>query len=96
MRTLGYQRSSISLANLVNNLFQYFVAIALAIPIGIGIGQILLKSISTTEQTFPYPKTIFIYFLCALMVLGFLLFSHFLAMNDMKKWNLPEAVKERE
>ena len=96
MRTLGYQRSSISYANLVNNLFQYFVAMVLAIPIGIGIGHILLDSISTTEQTFPYPKTIFIYFLTALMVLGFLLISHFLAMNDMRRWNLPEAIKERE
>ena len=96
MRTLGYQRSSISYANLVNNLFQYFVAIVLAIPIGIGIGHVLLDSISTSEQTFPYPKTIFIYFLTALMVLGFLLVSHFLAMNDMRRWNLPEAVKERE
>ena len=96
MRTLGYQRSSISYANLVNNLFQYFAAMLFAIPIGIGIGHILLDSLSTTEQTFPYPKTIFIYFLSAIMVLGFLLISHFLAMNDMRRWNLPEAVKERE
>lgn len=96
MRTLGYQRSSISIANLVNNLFQYFVAMIFAIPMGIGIGHILLNSLSTTEQTFPYPKTLWIYFNCALMVLAFLLISHFLAMNDMRKWNLPEAIKERE
>ena len=96
MRTLGYQRSSISIANLINNLFQYFVAMIFAMPIGIGIGHILLNSISTTEQTFPYPKTIIIYFLCMLMVLAFLLVSHFVAMHDMKKWNLPSAIKERE
>ena len=96
MRTLGYQRSSISIANLINNLFQYFVAMIFAIPMGIGIGHILLNSISTSEQTFPYPKTIIIYFLCMLMVLAFLLVSHFVAMHDMKKWNLPSAIKERE
>ena len=96
MRTLGYQRISISMANLINNISQYILAMIFAIPVGIGIGSLLLKSISTTEQTFPYPKTIYIYFLCALMVLGFLLVSHFLAMREMKKWNLPEAIKERE
>ena len=67
-----------------------------AIPMGIGIGHILLNSISTTEQIFPFPKTIIIYFLCMLMVLAFLLVSHFVAMHDMKKWNLPSAIKERE
>lgn len=96
IRTLGFQRSSISYANLVTTLFQYVVAMILAIPLGIGIGMILLDGLSTTEQTFPYPKTIHIYFLCSVMVLGFLLVSHFVAMHDMKKWNLPEAVKERE
>ena len=96
MRTLGYQRSSISYANLVNNLFQYFVAMIFAIPMGIGISQVLLNSLSTTEQTFPFPKTIFFYFICALMVLGFLLVSHFSAMSDMRRWNLPESIKERE
>ena len=96
MRTLGYQRSSISYANLITTLFQYIVAMIFAIPLGIGIGIVLLDGLSTTEQTFPYPKTIYIYFLCSAMVLGFLLVSHFVAMHDMRRWNLPEAVKERE
>ena len=96
MRTLGYQRSSISNANLVTNIFQYIVAMIFAIPMGIGIGIVLLDGLSTTEQTFPYPKTLYIYFLCSAMVLAFLLVSHYVAMHDMRRWNLPEAVKERE
>lgn len=96
MRTLGYQRSAISNANLVISIFQFVVAMALAIPIGILMSKVLLKAISVPNQIYPYPSTWTMYVLSTLLVLAFLLISHFLVMRRMKKWNLPESVKERE
>jgi putative ABC transport system permease protein len=96
MRTLGYQRSSISFANLMNNLFQYVIALILAIPAGIGLSNFILINISSSDQKFPFPQTTFMYVMTCILVLVFLLASHYVAMNDMKRWNLPSAIKERE
>ena len=96
MRTLGYQRRSISSSNLVISIFQYVIATALAIPLGMLLSKALLKSISIPSQIHPFPETWVMYAFSALIVLVFLLISHFLVMSTMKKWNLPESVKERE
>lgn len=96
MRTLGFQRSSISNANLLNSIFQFIIASGLGIPAGMGLSHILLNTLSSNQMIFPYPHVILMYFLCIILVLSFLLISHFIAMSDMKRWNLPECVKERE
>ena len=96
MRTLGYQRIAISSSNLFISIFQYIVAMIFAIPIGILLSKGLLKSISVPSQIHPFPKTWITYVLTLVLVLAFLLISHFIVMSKMKKWNLPESVKERE
>lgn len=96
MRTLGYQRSAISSANLLISIFQYIVAMVFAIPVGILLSKGLLVSISVPNQTQPFPRTWTMYVFTVVFVLAFLLVSHFLAMRPMKKWNLQESVKERE
>ena len=96
MRTLGYQRKSISNANLIINIFQFVIAMIFAIPVGIVLSKGLLKSISVPSQIQPFPKTWIMYVFTFVLVLAFLLISHFLVMRPMKKWNLPESVKERE
>ena len=84
------------MANLFTSIIQFIIAMVFAIPIGILISKILLRSISIPDQIFPFPKTWTMYVLSAVIVLAFLLVSHFLVMPTMKKWNLPESVKERE
>ena len=96
MRTLGYQRRSISLANLFTSIIQFIVAMVFAIPLGILQAKYLLRSISIPDQIYPFPKTWIMYVFSTIIVLVFLLISHFLVMGRMKKWNLPESVKERE
>lgn len=96
IRTLGYQRRSISLSSLFMSLIQYLLAMVLAIPLGILLSKLLLQGISIPEQVFPFPKSWVMYVLSMVFVLAFLLLSHFIAMHSMKKWNLPESVKERE
>ena len=96
MRTLGYQRKDISMANLFMSLIQFILSMVIAIPVGIALTKVLLKSISVPDQIYPFPNTWIPYVFATLIVLAFLLLSHFLVMNKMKKWNLPESVKERE
>jgi len=96
MRTLGFQRSSISSSNLVLSIFQFVVAMTFAIPLGIYLSRYLLNAISIPDQIYPFPNTWTMYVYATLIVLTFLLASHFLVMRSMKKWNLPESVKERE
>ena len=96
IRTLGYQRSEISLSNLITELVQYIFSMVFAIPLGILLSKLLLNGISIPKQTFPFPHSPWMYILSTIFVLAFLLISHFIAMGSMKRWNLPEAVKERE
>ena len=96
IRTLGYQRSSISLSNLIMSLIQYLLAMTFAIPLGILLSKLLLNGISIPSQIFPFPHSVLMYVLSCVLVLVFLLISHFISMRSMKKWNLPECVKERE
>lgn len=96
IRTLGYQRSAISMSNLVISIVQYFIAMLFAIPLGILLSNLLLNGISIPSQVFPFPKSTLMYVLSCVLVLVFLLVSHFIAMRSMKKWNLAECVKERE
>ena len=96
IRTLGYQRSEISMSNLVMSLIQYFFAMVFAIPGGILLSKLLLDGLSIPKQIFPFPHSWVMYVLSTVLVLAFLLISHFISMNSMKKWNLPECVKERE
>lgn len=96
IRTLGYQRREISMSNLFMSLVQYVFAMALAIPLGMVLSKLLLNGISISSQIFPFPRSILMYLLSLGLVLAFLLISHFISMHSMKKWNLPEAVKERE
>lgn len=96
IRTLGYQRSEISMSNLIVELVQYVFSMIFAIPLGILLSKLLLNGISIPSQTFPFPHSIWMYILSILFVLIFLLISHFIAMGSMKRWNLPESVKERE
>lgn len=96
MRTLGYQRSSISGTNLIVSLFQFVLAMCFAIPIGMLMSKYLLQAISVPNQIYPFPLTWTMYVFSILLVLAFLLISHFLVMSTMRKWNLPESVKERE
>ena len=96
IRTLGYQRRDISTSNLFISIVQYISAMILAIPLGIVLSKLLLNGISIPSQVFPFPKSVLMYLLSLGLVLAFLLISHFISMRSMKKWNLPEAVKERE
>lgn len=96
IRTLGYQRSEISLSNLITELVQYVFAMVFAIPVGILLSKALLNGLSVTSQVFPFPHSVWMYILSTIFVLAFLLISHFIAMDDMRRWNLPESVKERE
>ena len=96
MRTLGFQRKSISTANLLMSVVQFIFSMVVAIPVGIVLTKILLKNISVPDQIYPFPSSWIPYVLSTLIVLAFLLLSHFLVMRKMKKWNLPESVKERE
>lgn len=96
IRTLGYQRRDISFSSLAMSIVQYIFAMALAIPIGIVLSKLLLNGISIPSEFFPFPKSSLMYILSIVLVLTFLLISHFISMRSMKKWNLPEAVKERE
>ena len=68
----------------------------LALPVGILLSKTLLNGLSVPKQFFPFPHSVLMYILTAALVLAFLLISHFISMSSMKRWNLPEAVKERE
>ena len=51
---------------------------------------------STAQREYPFSDNPGQYTLTVLLVLSFVLTSHFLAMSEMRRWNLPEITKTQE
>lgn len=96
LRTLGYQSSKISYSALTQLLMQYIIALCIGLPLGNFLTNYLLNIMSSTSRTYPNPISPLFYSVVCLIVLIFVLISHFGTIREMKYWDLPSLVKEKE
>ncbi len=96
IRTLGFLHSQVS-AKLFSQSGLYFVfAGILGVPLGIVLTKVILKSIEMDSRSYPYVNSPFIYIISMGIVFAYIIFSHVMSMQMMKKWDLVENVKDKE
>ncbi len=96
LRTLGFQRSEISASLFVQSLLQFLFSCLIGLPAGIMVAKTALKKISTEGREYVFANGPKEYVFTILLVFTYIVISHVLAMNSMKKWDLVENVKEKE
>ena len=96
LRTLGFQHREISRSRLSQSLVQFVLACLIGFPLGSLLARAALSSISTplTEHVYVGGITEFVF--TGGLILAYLLFSHFVSMRTMKKWDFCEVVKDKE
>lgn len=96
IRILGFQRWQISFCWLGQSLVQYILALLVGLPSGTAVAKYMLAEMSTSHREYPFSNDPWQYAVTVLLVLAFVLASHFLAMAEMRRWNLAETAKSNE
>lgn len=96
LRTLGFQHSEISRKWFVQSLLQFVFSCMAGLPSGMWIAQIGLQKLSTESREYVFANSWNEYIFTVVLVLAYMVVSHFIAMHSMKKWDLVESVKDKE
>ena len=96
LRTLGFQRSSISGSWFVQSLLQFVCSCLVGFPLGVVVARTALQKVSTEGREYVFANGPKEYLLTVLIVFAYIVISHILAMNALKHWDIVEAVKEKE
>ena len=75
---------------------QFIFSCIIGLPIGIVIANYGLQQLSTSSREYVFANSIAEYIFTILLVLLYVIVSHIIAMNSMKKWDLVENVKDKE
>ena len=96
LRVLGFKHSQISRSWFIGSILQFISACVVGLPAGICIAKIGLKKISTLNREYVFVNDSKEYLITILLVIGYIIVSHIISMNILKKWNITETVKEKE
>ena len=96
LRTLGFQQKSLSVRLMTQAAVYYVLSGMIGIPCGIAVTKQLLKTMELEERSYPYMNDIRVYLLALLIVLAYMVFSHFISMRAIRKWDIVETVKDKE
>lgn len=96
LRTLGFQVGEISRSRLSRLILQLFFSVLLGLASGKVVVQYALTLLSNETTEYVFASSFTQIFFTVLLVLAYLLFSHFAAMHSMQKWDIMEAVKDKE
>ena len=96
LRTLGFQHSEVSRKWFVQSFLQFIFSCMIGLPTGIYIAKTALMKLSTEGREYVFANSFTEYLFTVLLVLAYIVVSHFIAMNSMKKWDMVESVKDKE
>lgn len=96
VRVMGFWRWQISFCWLWQSLIQYVLALIVGLPLGTFAAKYILKEMSTSYREYAFSDNINQYLMTMFVVLVFVLLSHFLAMLEMRRWNVSETVRTEE
>lgn len=96
MRAIGFQISDISRIWLLQSGLQYLLSCLLGLPIGTVIARLALEGLTTADREYPFSRSPVQYFVTMGLVLLYVLFSHWAAMNSIRKWDIAKNTKEKE
>ena len=95
LRTLGFQHSELSRQWFVQSLLQFVFSCVIGLAAGGYSQRVALQNLSSDTREYTYANGIREYILTAAMVLAFIVVSHVVAMESLKKWDIVETVKEK-
>ena len=96
LRTLGFQHSEVSRKWFVQSFLQFVCSCIIGLPSGIYIARTALQKLSTEGREYVFANSFNEYIFTILLVLAYMVISHFIAMHSMKKWDMVESVKDKE
>ena len=96
LRTLGFQHSEVSRKWFVQSFLQFVCSCIIGLPSGIYIAKTALQKLSTEGREYVFANSFNEYIFTILLVLAYMVISHFIAMHSMKKWDMVESVKDKE
>lgn len=96
LRTIGYQVKDISNMWLFQTGIQTLISILLGLSIGVIFSKYAMGVISTNTREYPFASSIKQYYLTIIIVLIFIVITHYIAMQSIRKWNLVENTKEKD
>lgn len=96
LRTLGFEHGRLARALLWQTLLFVGLACLVGLPAGKLVALRALQLISTSKRSFAYVNGFREYALTVVIVLGYALASHLLAMRGMRRWDINEGVKDKE
>jgi putative ABC transport system permease protein len=95
LRVLGVKVSQISAWWLINLVIQLIIALAVGLSLGTLVSQLILHGMNTVSREYPFIANPRLYLITIAIILAFSLFSHFVCMLGLKKWNLAENTKSK-
>lgn len=96
LRTLGFQYSTLSVRLLSQSGVYYVISCILGIPAGIAVTKLALEKLKIENREYPFVNDFRVYLFALLIVLAYVLISHFISMRTIKSWDLVESVKDKE
>lgn len=96
LRTIGFQVKDISKMWLVQTAMQTILSLILGLSAGILFSKYAMNVISTSSREYPFTSSSNQYYLTIIIVLIFILITHYIAMQNIRKWNLVENTKEKD
>lgn len=96
LRTLGLQHRENARYWFAQSVLHFAVSCIFGFPGGVLFTEKALQKLELSNRTYPFVNSPRDYVLTAAVVLGYIVFSHFLTVGSMKKWDIVETVKEKE
>lgn len=96
LRTVGFQHREVSRKWFVQSLLQFVFSCVIGLPSGIIIAKMALQKLGNDTREYVFANHFTEYLLTVLLVFGYVVVSHLIAMRSMKKWDLVESVKDKE
>ena len=72
------------------------ISCILGIPAGIAVTKLALEKLKIENREYPFVNDFRVYLFALLIVLAYVLISHFISMRTIKSWDLVESVKDKE
>ena len=96
LRTLGFQHGELSLHWFSQSLLHFLCSCALGFPVGVAVAKRAMLNMEISDRSYPFVNSPWDYAVTAGLVFAYIVFSHFLSMRSLRRWDIVECVKDKE
>ena len=96
LRTLGFQHRELSLHWFSQSLLHFLCSCALGFPMGVAVAKRAMLNMEISDRSYPFVNSPWDYAVTAGLVFAYIVFSHFLSMGSLRRWDIVECVKDKE